>query len=47
LSLTSFKGFCSIDVIYRLPGPVEGGIRPHPEALNAVAENCLDIRCES
>ena len=34
LSLTSFKCFCSIDVIYRLPGPVEGGIRPRHEALS-------------
>jgi hypothetical protein len=26
--LTSFKGSCSIEVIYRLPGPVDGGIGP-------------------
>jgi hypothetical protein len=32
--LTSFKGSCSIDVIYRLPGPVDGGVGPRQEALS-------------
>ena len=34
LSLTSFKGSCSIDVIYRLSGPVDGGIGPRQRAMN-------------